>query len=1110
MWRDFRGMEEYFEYPGIWPMIRKVASDFGWDWGPAFVPVGIYKPAYLVTLSSSIGASVLQTGTPPISPSAASKDDISGPIFVEESSIDIYKKGQNFSTPADQTANWIVNVTLGLRSAAAIPRSSLTLSFPELRLISEPFDISDIPVSTNDTVWITAIWEIPDHIPQRWYPHNLGIPKLYDLNVVLSAPSSGNAPATSVINFVTRTGFRTIELAQTRYSQKDIDQRGIWPGDQWHFKINGKAFYASGTNVIPFDPFYARTSSDQVRWVLESAVKSGQNMIRVWGGGTYQPSSASVAGGVYDFYSICDELGLMAWSELIFSDALYPINDFLLKNIEPEVRQNVRRINRHPSVAQWAGGNEIEGIAIWTDQWVENGIHYLNEYVTLFQDFLHDIVTSETHSLPYTDCSTTKGVLSLDPYVLRFNNGTQGEIYGNSEFELISERFNYDASVAFDYTTYPVARFVNEFGFHSMPSFYTWQEVLQSPDDFFFNSTVVMSREHHPPAGSLAFPNPNAAQGQGEMSIAVELWLPTPNTPDSNQTFAQWCWSTQIFQAMTIVSEVSWYRHGAGQSENNLGALIWQLNDIWQAPSWSSIEYSGRWKVLQYGLTSAYAPITIYPFWTVSNETLEVLVISDRWEDVEASAQATWYDWKGRPLNTTFFDFTIPALNNSLLYEAKGLNNILPIGRDASDVWLHINVSAVVDGRRLTNEQYFTPTSLANAHLVDPKISVTRDEDLTFTLSAKGGVGAWTWIDHPSGTVGIFVDKETGLPSNGYYLIPGIDRTAARSQTEGYEEKDALGVEDPGMDALRGSFGTVGSIIRARSARRMSQSSNRTVNHRIRTVHPSAPYDRDSALRPWSHMSNTPALHLDEHPSGLKRHQLYDAPVPSGDVSSIPGSPLAGKRPTIKFDSQDLVHQYDRPGTGDAHVTEHRKAIGTPTTTGYPPLPSIPYTGTEGLPPPPASTSDLLGREEDLSVFDERRSSSIAASAGSSMKGTSSTSSSPGKTGSAVRQTQTVTLPMSRFAHEHEVKSAPPTMNQAGLLPRKDSRDLFSEDHSPSAGTLLSFPSVTDSARSEDWDARRSSTPKGSERGRSSKRYPKGAGDDDREESRAGLARYDL
>lgn len=71
----------------------------------------------------------------------------------------------------------------------------------------------------------------------------------------------------------------------------------------------------------------------------------------------------------------------------------------------------------------------------------------------------------------------------------------------------------------------------------------------------------------------------------------------------------------------------------------------------------------------------------------------------------------------------------------------------------------------------------FTPTSLANATLVDPEIVVTRTQDFSFTLSAKGGVAPWTWIDHPAGTVGVFVDSATGIATNGFYLVPGIDRT---------------------------------------------------------------------------------------------------------------------------------------------------------------------------------------------------------------------------------------------------------------------------------------------------------------------------------------------
>ncbi|KAH0828104.1 glycoside hydrolase family 2 protein [Lanmaoa asiatica] len=747
-----------FEYPNVREWIRKTDDDFGWDWGPAFVPSGVYKPAYLVTLSES--DTLLESPDDPAYPR------INSAILLDETSIDIYKHGQSVSF-VDQSADWVVNVTFGIRSVKSYANPTVTLSIPELGITSHPLALGSIAAGTGATTYVSANWSIPDGIPQRWYPFNLGAPKLYNLMIALDPLGSehGMGHSDASITQTITTGFRTIQLMQTPYSEEEIASRGITPGDQWHFEINGKAFYSKGTSIIPSDPFYARINPDAVRWVLESAVQSGQNMVRVWGGGVYQPSDTTTDGGLYNFYSLCDELGILAWSELMFSDGLYPVNSFVLEAIEPEVRQNVRRVNRHPSNAQWAGGNEIEGIVLLVNASVQTGTHYLDEFVYLFQDYLHGIVLSETNSVPYTDCSTTHGVLSLDPYVLRFENRTAGHIYGNTE------QYNYDATQAFNLSTYPVSRF------HSMPSFYTWQEVLENPEDFAFNSTVVMSRDHHPPAGSLAWSNPNAPQGQYQMTSAVELWLPTPGTSDTNQTFAQWCWSTQLFQSMNMIAEIAWYRRGAGMGENNLGSLVWQLNDIWQGVSWSAIEYSGRWKVLNYGLASAYAPVIIQPFWMPENETLTVLATSDRWESVDGVAQLTWYDWSGRVLNTSTTSFLIPALNNSLVYEGTGLATILPAGYNVSEVWLLMNVTAQADDETVTNESYFTPVSLAYANLVDPKIVVSASNDYKFTLSAKGGVGTWTWIDHPYGTVGYFVDTVTGRASNGFYLIPGIDRT---------------------------------------------------------------------------------------------------------------------------------------------------------------------------------------------------------------------------------------------------------------------------------------------------------------------------------------------
>lgn len=150
---------------------------------------------------------------------------------------------------------------------------------------------------------------------------------------------------------------------------------------------------------------------------------------------------------------------------------------------------------------------------------------------------------------------------------------------------------------------------------------------------------------------------------------------------------------------------------------------------------------------------------------------------------------------------------------------------------------------------------------------------------------------------------------------------------AARAHTEAVDEKDIAGIEDPGIDALRGSFGAFGSIVRAKSARRMSMSTNGTVRSRRHR-------DRESDLDMERNGSvYDPGSEFRGH---LKRHQLYDAPMPSPNAQetgsyreSVTSRPsIANMRtPTIKFGSQDVVHQYFPTVTGDHSAThEHREA----------------------------------------------------------------------------------------------------------------------------------------------------------------------------------------
>lgn len=159
--------------------------------------------------------------------------------------------------------------------------------------------------------------------------------------------------------------------------------------------------------------------------------------------------------------------------------------------------------------------------------------------------------------------------------------------------------------------------------------------------------------------------------------------------------------------------------------------------------------------------------------------------------------------------------------------------------------------------------------------------------------------------------------------------VPGLDRRstmllqASRSNTAGVDEKDLSAIEDPGIDTLRGSFGAMGSIIRARTAKRMSMSSRATgTSLRNRHGHTLSDDDRPHYNAMGGH---------DDGLAGMKRHQLYDPPVPAADNISLASDvATTPRKQTIKFDDDNIVHNYPvagRDAIGTQATHEHRSAL---------------------------------------------------------------------------------------------------------------------------------------------------------------------------------------
>lgn len=759
--------------------VRKDQSSFGWDWGPAYLPTGPFRNAYLVAFSNS---------APVLHKSVSAPVGKNRNVFVRSTSIDISKKGSFNNIPPDQGASWIINATLDIYSTIDDASPELHLDLLKTCHSATVRLSRSLKKGLNEAVW--AVMEIPSHgkdAPELWWPVKMGKQHLYDLKLTVFGAHKRDA---SKLSWTKRVGFRTIVVNQEPVTSEEIGA-GWAPGSHWHVEVNGRTVYTHGTNLIPLDTFYPRISADIVEWYIDSVLAAGGNLIRVWGGGVYQSDV---------FYDLCDEKGILVWSETIFACSMYPTYESFLDEVRAEVRDNVKRLNSHPSQMLWAGNNEGEGEMLDNARWQKNGTLYRAPYDHLFNDVILGEVRAHTRKDSYIPSSTAHGYLQLDPYVPRYLNATPGEVYGDGEY------YGYEAADIWNVDKYSYNgsfRLINEYGFHAMASPYGLERVLTGDEDWSFNSTVLRSHNKHSPAGSLTYPWP-ADDGQREMTRPVELYLPLPKAKSPGRThIAQWSHSTQIIQAWYVALQTLHYRFRSSQPQRNLGGVYWQLSDVWPgATSWASIEFGGRWKALHYAMRMAQDRVACYPLWR--DRQLSLAVISDftthEHSAVEGILKVTWYDFWGNEVADQSHSWNIRGINATVVTNAAPVPSYVPPGTDVSQIWAHLQVEAFSAGgdrkKPLASSEYFwsAPGILKNADLTDPMLELrflTHKEALVsfpdgkrvsrLQLTNRGeSVAPWVWLSHPEGFLGYFAEDTDDLttlkPSNNFWLKPGESR----------------------------------------------------------------------------------------------------------------------------------------------------------------------------------------------------------------------------------------------------------------------------------------------------------------------------------------------
>lgn len=199
----------------------------------------------------------------------------------------------------------------------------------------------------------------------------------------------------------------------------------------------------------------------------------------------------------------------MLWSEFQFTDADYPNGTSFLAEYEAEAYYNIRRVNHHPSLALWAGGNELESIQLTYFFNPTDPSEFTLQYQQVFEELLIKCVYANSRSISYIPSSTYNGYLDLDfdsvrPQTPRYKN-TSGPGYYYAD----TDSYNDNYTTLFEMSTYPIGRFADEFGFISFSSAQSFAEEIPE-DQMYTTSPDVVDHNRHVPFGTPG----TMAQGQ--------------------------------------------------------------------------------------------------------------------------------------------------------------------------------------------------------------------------------------------------------------------------------------------------------------------------------------------------------------------------------------------------------------------------------------------------------------------------------------------------------------------------------------------------------------------------------------------------------------------
>ncbi|MBQ6222276.1 MAG: glycoside hydrolase family 2 protein [Solobacterium sp.] len=515
--------------------------------------------------------------------------------------------------------------------------------------------------------------------PQLWWPNGLGDQPLYTVTVTLQD--------TSEETVIKRIGLRTLTM------RLHDDE---W-GQTFAAECNGQTFFTMGADYIPEDNLWSRRSYERTRKLLGICRESHFNAIRIWGGGYYPDDY---------FYDLCDEYGIVVWQDMMFACANYRLTEEFIESISWEVTQQAKRLRHHASLGIWSGNNEMEMFEVLGN--FDSDDQTRRDYLIQYEYIIPEILRKESPDTFYWPSSPSSGGAFVNP-----SDSNRGDVHYWDVWH---------GGVPFTEYRKFYFRYLSEFGFQSFPGMETVKSFTLPEDRNIFSRIMEMHQRN------------TGANGKILQYLSQTYLYPT--------SFETLLYASQLLQAEAICYGVEHFRRNRND-DRCMGAVYWQLNDIWPVASWASVDYYYRRKALQYYAKRFFAPVMI-SCEEVNEITVRGSVTAQPSPNISTAklcvTNETWDTVKGTVVWSLCDPFSNVIREGSEEVTAAPFSSLWLEEMDFSDTEYldnHLSYCFITEDGEKISEGSVLFTAPKHYHFKDPELKIDMDPDKkTVTITA--------------------------------------------------------------------------------------------------------------------------------------------------------------------------------------------------------------------------------------------------------------------------------------------------------------------------------------------------------------------------------------